>query len=106
MATEFVGGSITSEGIVDGRGGGAAPVLTLPADAVVRASNPHIKFSNQQFKRYGVLEAKPDELLVQYKSPQTTQAGTSSMFTLARFRVERGTPQVKYSPDGLVQPVP
>jgi len=98
VATEFVGGSISSEGIVDGRGGGAAPVLALPADATVRVNNPHIKFSNQQFKGYGVLEAKPDELLVQFKSPQTTQAETSSMFTLARFRVERGTPQVDVLP--------
>ena len=42
-----------------------------------------------------MLEAKPDELLVQYKSPQTTQAEQSTVFTQARFRVAAGTPRVE-----------
>ena len=29
------------------------------------ANNPHLRFANQSSKGYGVLEAKPDELLVQ-----------------------------------------
>jgi alkaline phosphatase D len=95
VATEFVGGSITSRGIADQYGEDGAPVVTLPADAVVRGSNPHIKFSNQQYKGYGVLEARADELLVQYKAPRTIAQPRSSSFTLARFRVARGAANVE-----------
>jgi phosphodiesterase/alkaline phosphatase D-like protein len=94
-ATEFVGGAITSQGIADQYGDGAA---AFPADAVVQANNPHIRFSNQQYKGYGVLEARADELLVQYRAPRTVKTPTSSSFTLARFRVARGTPSVQSVP--------
>jgi hypothetical protein len=39
--------------------------------------------------------AKADELLVQYKAPQSTQTAASDLFTLKRFRVARGTPAVE-----------
>jgi alkaline phosphatase D len=91
VATEFVGGAITSQGIADQYGEGAA---AFPAQTVVAANNPHIKFGDQQYKGYGVLEARPDELLVQYKAPRTVKTPTASSFTLARFRVARGTPSV------------
>jgi len=42
-----------------------------------------------------VLEARPDELLVQYKSPRTVLQPRSTSFTLARFRVARGTPNLE-----------
>ena len=92
VATEFVGGAITSQGIADQYGDGAA---AFPAEAVVQANNPHLKFNNQQYKGYGVLEARADELLVQYKSPRTVKTPTAGSFTLARFRVARGAPAVE-----------
>ena len=96
VATEFVGGAITSQGIADQYAGeGGAPAVAFPADAVVRANNPHIRFSNQQYKGYGVLEARPSELLVQYKSPRTVLQPRATSVTLARFRVARGTPSVQ-----------
>jgi hypothetical protein len=70
-------------------------VISFPADAVVRADNPHIKLSNQQYKGYGVLEARVDELLVQYRCPRTIAAPRSTSFTLARFRVARGISSVE-----------
>jgi alkaline phosphatase D len=63
--------------------------------AVVEANNPHIKFGNQQYKGYGVLEARADELLVTYKAPRSVQTPTASPFTLARFHVAHGTPAVE-----------
>lgn len=42
-----------------------------------------------------MVEAKADELLVQYRSPQSTQTAASDLFTLKRFRVARGVPQVE-----------
>jgi alkaline phosphatase D len=92
VATEFVGGAITSQGIADQYGNGAA---AFPAEAVVQANNPHIKFGDQQYKGYGVLEARPDELLVQYKAPRSVQTPTATSFTLARFRVAKGAPAVQ-----------
>ena len=38
---------------------------------MVQANNPHIRFSNQQYKGYGVLEARANELLVQDIPPRT-----------------------------------
>ncbi len=95
VATEFVGGAITSRGIADQYGEDGGSVISFPADSVVRGANPHIKFSNQQYKGYGVLEARANELLVQYRAPRTIAEPRSASFTLARFRVARGTNAVE-----------
>ena len=70
-------------------------VLAGLSDTSVRANNPHIKFSNQNFKGYGVLEARPDELRVSYRAVRRTDRRKSAMFTLRRFRVPRGQPRVE-----------
>ena len=96
FATEFVGGSITSEGIADRQGGERfRDGLAAALDTSSGTQNPQIKYSNQSFKGYGVLEARPDELLVQFKSPRTVQAKDSPIFTLQRFRVASGVPNVE-----------
>ena len=96
LATEFVGGAITSRGIVDEVAGEELrEPLTVPSDATVEANNPHIKLSNQVFKGYVVLEARPDELLVAFRGVRSTRQEKSEVFDLARFRVGRGTPQVE-----------
>ena len=96
FATEFVGGSITSEGIADRMGGDQfRDALAAALDTSSGTQNPQIKYSNQSFKGYGVLEARPDELLVQYKSPRTVRTPKSTVFTLQRFRVASGTPNVE-----------
>jgi alkaline phosphatase D len=95
VATEFVGGSITSKGVADSlTGEGGRDAAAIPADATVLANNPHMAYSNQSSKGYAVLEARPDELRVEYRGVRTTQQPTSAPFTLARFRVPRGTAQV------------
>ena len=96
VATEFVGGSITSKGVADtATGEGGREVGKIPADATLMANNPHFAYANQSSKGYAVLEAKPDELLVTYKGVGTTQAPASAPFTLARFRVPRGAAEVQ-----------
>ncbi len=94
-ATEFVGGAISSKGIADQFGEPPADAVAIPSDESVYFNNPHIRFSNQRFKGYGVLEARPDELLVQYRAVETTQSPDSGAFTLASFRVASGTPRVE-----------
>jgi alkaline phosphatase D len=96
VATEFVGGSITSKGVADSATGeGGREIGRIPADATLLANNPHFAYSNQSSKGYAILEARPDELLVEYKGVGTTQAPTSAPFTLARFRVPRGVADVE-----------
>jgi alkaline phosphatase D len=65
-ATEFVGGSITSLGVPETLG---FPPGDRSRDAALlterlETQNPHIKFNNHAFGGYGVLECRPDELLV------------------------------------------
>ena len=96
VATEFVGGSITSKGVADSATGeGGREAGRIPADATLMANNPHFVYANQSSKGYAVLEAKPDELLVTYKGVGTTQQPSSPPFTLARFRVPRGVAEVE-----------
>jgi len=88
VATEFVGGSMTSEGV-------APSGATLPVDAAILADNPHIKYVDEQFKGYGVLEARPEELLVTFRAARTVKQDNADVFDLARFRVARGRPQAE-----------
>lgn len=96
VATEFVGGAITSEGIADRQGGEQLrDQLAAALDTGSGTQNPQIKYSNQSFKGYGVLEARPSELLVQFKAPRTVRSARSSILTLQRFRVRSGVPNVE-----------
>ena len=70
-------------------------MLAKLSDSGVRANNPHIKYSNQDFKGYGVLEARSDELRVDFRAVRDTKTRRSRVFTLQRFRVIRGRPQVE-----------
>jgi len=93
VATEFVGGSVTSLGI--GPTLGLSDQQAAPLVNNATALNPHLRYANFADRGYGVLEARPDELRVEFKSPQTTQQPTNPIRTLARFRVPRGTPRVE-----------
>jgi len=93
-AVEFVGGAITSKGLGDDFAAGGVGV-DLSTGSAVRSNNPHIVYSNLTRKGYAVLEARADELLVDYRAPQSTQTPRSPMETLARFRVGHGSNQVE-----------
>jgi alkaline phosphatase D len=96
VATEFVGGSITSKGIADTLAGeNGRDAVAIPGDAAVLANNPHMVYSNQSTKGYAVVEARPGELRVDYRGVRTTQQQASTPFTLASFRVPRGAAQVQ-----------
>jgi phosphodiesterase/alkaline phosphatase D-like protein len=98
VATEFVGGSITSRGLGDASPaeGGIGPTAQAFETALL-AENPHITFVDGERRGYGVLEAKPDELRVRYRTPLTTQAQTSEIVTSAEFRVAAGTTDIEIS---------
>jgi alkaline phosphatase D len=88
VATEFVGGSITSSGLeqfVD------VANVTEPA---IRALNPHIRFAELRHRGYGIVDVRPDELEVTYRAPGAISTPTSPMRTIARFKVRSGEPAV------------
>jgi alkaline phosphatase D len=91
-ATEFVGGAISSPGIVDRFAVGEAErvAAAAAADAAVLANNPQITYSNQAYKGYGILEAGGDELRVRNRAVRDARRPDSDVFTLRRFRVESG----------------
>ncbi len=97
-ATEFVGGSITSTGIAEDLEKRGLPRDTEGGqEAGLRGMNPHIAYAQVSAKGYGVLEARPDELLVTYRSPKTVLEPKSKVTTLASFRVARGSTEVEVS---------
>jgi alkaline phosphatase D len=95
-ATEFVGGSITSSGIAEDLENRGLPRDTEGGqERGLRGMNPHITYAHLSAKGYGVLEARPDELLVTYRSPETVMEPKSTVKTLAQFRVARGSTEVE-----------
>lgn len=88
VGTEFVGGSVTSLGLGDTFG-----PLT-PATQVLLATNPHLKYLNTERRGYMTVEAGPNDLKVQFRSPASTQVPTSPVNTLASFVVENGATTV------------
>ena len=97
VATEFVAGSITSDGIPEQFGvNETSEALADQLDEpTIRANNPHIEYVDTSTKGYAVAEARPDELLVTYRGARSITEPSSEVFDLARFRVEPGTPQVE-----------
>jgi alkaline phosphatase D len=89
VATEFVGGSITSRGLDQ------FVNPPEPLEPLVRASNPHLHYAELSSHGYGIVETRPGELLVTYRAPATVATPTSPMRTLARFKVAAGDPRVQ-----------
>jgi alkaline phosphatase D len=96
VATEFVGGSISSLGIPESVTSvtGIPPEVVFEASRNFRTVNPHLKYDDQKRRGYGVVEARADELRVQFRAVEALRRSTV-VEDLARFRVGRGTPRVE-----------
>ena len=88
-ATEFVSGSITSEGIAEEFGN-----QNFVTDRI-QDINPHITYAETSRRGYAVIEARPDELLVDYRFPETVFQPRSAVRTLASFKVAAGSTTVE-----------
>jgi len=95
VATEFVGGSMTSLGIIPPEAGATQEQAALLLDSSVLANNPHIRFSDMDRKGYAVMECAPNELRVTFRAARTTDTPTSEVFDLQRFKVDRGQAEVE-----------
>jgi alkaline phosphatase D len=83
-ATEFVGGSISSDGL-EGRVPG--PLVPAAQAGAVAANSPHLKYAQLTRRGYGVLELRPGELRATFRSPTTVTRRDAPVEDLARFRV-------------------
>jgi alkaline phosphatase D len=95
--TEFIGGSISSNGIPEGfrdRLGGD-PALIAAITEQVKLVNPHIAYTEQRHRGYCIVEARADELIVDFRAPETVLTPGARMVTLQRFRVPRGEPRIE-----------
>ncbi|MDX6555367.1 MAG: alkaline phosphatase [Miltoncostaeaceae bacterium] len=96
-ATEFVGGAITSPGIVDRLAGPSEAERVHKADGLDKLAmltNPHLAYVNQAYKGYAVMEASEAGLAVEYRAVRDARIPDSPCFTLRRFSVARGVPHV------------
>ena len=98
VATEFVGGSITSLGIPEelksASGAPLTPEQFLLVSENLPIANPHLKYQEQSSRGYGVLEASPSELKVTYKAVDALRRNSDTR-VIGRFRVGRGDPHVQ-----------
>jgi len=98
VATEFVGGSITSLGIPESVQGATGVPLTkeqlLLITKQIRTVNPHLRYDEQKSRGYAIVEARPDELRVQFKGANSVPRSTDAR-TIGSFRVQSGVPRVQ-----------
>jgi alkaline phosphatase D len=80
VATEFVGGSITSQGPTNER---AQQAL---------AKNPHIRFALGSANGYGVVALDPKQALVSFRAVSDVRDPKAGITTAKRFAVEPGRP--------------
>ena len=99
VATEFVGGSISSQGIPETFQEETGAPLTREQfnqlTTQVKLTNPHLKYDEQLSRGYGLLEARGDELLVEFKGVEARERRSTEARTIGRFRVARGEPRVE-----------
>jgi alkaline phosphatase D len=82
VATEFVGGSITSQGPTNERVQGSL------------AKNPHIRFGLGGVNGYGVLALEPKHAQVSFRTLTDVRDPKAGITTVKRFAVETGKPGI------------
>ena len=97
-ATEFVVGSITSLGVPETVQGATGAPLTREQIVLLsnnlKTTNPHLRYTEQKSRGYGILEARRDELLVEFKGVDAKARGAEAR-SIGRFRVPAGRPRVE-----------
>ena len=96
-ATEFVGGAISSPGLVDRWAGPGETERVFQAhglDQLAMVMNQHLAYVNQAYKGYGVMEAGEAGLTVEFRAVRDARVPGSPCFTLRRFSVARGSAHV------------
>lgn len=97
VATEFVGGSITSLGIPETVAATTGVPLTPEQTALITDNlttvNPHLKYEQQTARGYGIAEVSRDALNVTFKAVDALHKNAPAR-TIGRFQVSSGTQHV------------
>jgi len=99
VATEFVGTSISHDPLQLADDGETSAAVTNR----VMLANPHLVYANFRRRGYAVLEARPEELVVDFKGVSTVTEETADVFTVRSFRVAKDSTVVV--PTGGSEPV-
>ncbi|HZQ00390.1 MAG TPA: alkaline phosphatase D family protein [Reyranella sp.] len=83
IATEFVGGSLTSQN---------PPASRLPE---MLRKNPHIRYANSSTNGYGLVELGPKAASLSFRVVDSVKKPDARISTLVRFAVEAGRPGVQ-----------
>jgi len=83
VATEFVGGAITSQG------SSAATISAL------LAKNPQLRYGSAEKRGYGILTLERGSAHVEFRAVDDEKDAQSAVRTLARFAIENGRPGVE-----------
>jgi alkaline phosphatase D len=98
VATEFVGGSLTSLGIPETIASTTGVPLTTEQYAAVTSNlpllNPHLKYTQQTARGYGVAEVTQDRMEVTFKAVNALDPNATAR-TIGRFAVASGSPRVQ-----------
>jgi phosphodiesterase/alkaline phosphatase D-like protein len=94
-AVEFVGGSISSEGIPDTIADERYKDVLGTFTDNVRDLNPHMSFADTRHRGYCVFTCDRNQLLVDFRAPRTALEPRSEMLTIAKFRVARGASRIE-----------
>jgi alkaline phosphatase D len=89
IGVELVGGSATSFGLPE-----ELHISPATLEALRQASDPHTIYADFEHRGYCVVTVKSDEVLGEFKSTNT-QSPTSPTTSLAKFKVEAGTPTLQ-----------
>jgi alkaline phosphatase D len=97
-ATEFVGGSITSLGIPETLKSTTGVPLTPQQFTLVtnnlKTTNPHLKYTQQTSRGYGLVTASRNRLEVTYRGVDALHPNSPAT-TIGRFQVDSGVPRVR-----------
>lgn len=97
VATEFVGGSVTSLGIPETISATTGLPLNAEQTALLTnnltALNPHLKYTQQTARGYGVAEVSRDALNVTFKAVDALRQRAPARI-IGRFQVSHGTQRV------------
>jgi hypothetical protein len=98
VATEFVGGSVTSLGVPETVNSTTGVPLTAEQTTLLTnnllLTNPHLKYTQQTARGYGVAEVSRDQMLVTFKGVNALDPNATAR-TIGRFRVASGSPRVQ-----------
>ncbi len=99
VGTEFVGTSVSHDPLQLADDGETSAAVTNR----VMLANPHLAYANFRRRGYAVLEARPDELRVEFKGVRSVREPASETFLVRSFRVARDSTLVE--PVGGEEPV-